>query len=78
MQSNNNKHLEYAFLGTSPSGKTKIWEVHNVTTDSDIGIIRWAGNFRKYAFWPYNDTYYDSACLEDIASFLQEAMDERV
>ena len=70
------KHLEFNFVRNSESGKTKIWTVFNTTTYEHIGNIRWAGNFRKYAFYPNNDTMYDSNCLQDISEFLEKATKE--
>jgi len=66
------KHLEFTFIRFSDSGKTKIWVVVNTTTVERIGLVKWAGNFRKYAFFPNEATAYDSNCLQDIAAFLQE------
>lgn len=70
------KHLEFDFIGASPSGKTKIWAVNNLSNGT-IGEIRWAGNFRKYALYPYNMTLFDSKCLRDIADFLDVVTKDR-
>jgi hypothetical protein len=62
-----NSHITFEPGPDSPSGKTKTWRIKNKDTDEVIGEIRWAGNFRKYAFYPYPHTMYDNACLADIA-----------
>jgi hypothetical protein len=49
--------------------KTKRFIVRNKQAGLTIGIIKWATNFRKYAYYPFHDTYYDPNCLEDIADF---------
>jgi hypothetical protein len=52
-----------------PHAKTEIFIVRNKQAGLTIGLIKWATNFRKYAFYPFNNTYYDPNCLEDIADF---------
>ena len=76
MDTSNSKHLEYQFSGPSSSGKTKTWVVYNHTTDVYIGIIKWAGNFRKYAFFAEPGMMFDASCLEDVAEFLRAEMIE--
>lgn len=71
------KHLEFILVGKSESGKTNLWEVKNKTLNYEIGMIKWAGNFRKYAFYPKNDTMYDSNCLHAIADFLTQVTKDR-
>lgn len=70
-------HLEFSFYDYSESGKTRIWDVYNTTTDESIGAIRWAGNFRKYAFFSRPNIMYDANCLKDIAKFLDKEMEAR-
>lgn len=57
--------------GVSPSGVTKRWRVINKRTNEKVGAIKWYGGFRKYCFFPEDDTLlYDSDCLRLIADFL--------
>jgi len=72
------KHLEFIFHDYSESGKTRIYNVYNTTTNQSIGRIKWAGNFRKYAFYPENNTFYDAQCLVDISEFLKSEMNRRI
>jgi hypothetical protein len=72
MQTSDVRHIEFEYLGDTASGKTSRWRVYNLTTDAHIGVVQWAPNFRKYAFYPFHDTYYDANCLEDIAEFVRE------
>lgn len=39
-------------------------------------MIKWAGNFRKYAFFPENLTQFDPNCLRDIADFCEQKTKE--
>ena len=60
------------------TGKTKIYELspkddHRIV----LGHIQWFGRWRKYAFFPFSETVYETQCLTDIVNFLNELMDER-
>lgn len=68
-------HLEMVFLKDSPSGKTKIWEVRNVTLDETLGTIGWNGGWRKYVY-KSPEAVYDARCLRDIAWMLDRAKDD--
>jgi len=35
-----------------------------------LGLIYWHGAWRKYAFFPDEDTLWDQSCLVEIAAFL--------
>lgn len=77
MDRTESKHIYFDHIRTSPSGKTDIWHLITKNTKLHIGAVRWAGNFRKYAFYPLADTFYDSNCLRDIAEFLEHQMEVR-
>lgn len=57
--------------GATPSGKTKIW---NVLSDDGValGVIRWFGRWRQYAFYPASNTVYERQCLRDLADFCEQ------
>ena len=73
MSDNKSPYIEFRDGGLSPSGKTRIWTVHNINTNEEIGYIRWAGNWRKYVFEDYGPSYYDWKCLRQIADFIESA-----
>lgn len=57
--------------------KTAIYNVVTKENDCTIGQIRWFGQWRKYSFFPYNDTVWESKCLIDIVQFMNELMQKR-
>lgn len=66
------KYIEFRPAGTSKTGLTKIWHVVNPTRyDDQLGVIRWAGNWRKYVFEQSGTVYYDWDCLRVIADFIE-------
>lgn len=61
------------FVERDPLPKTRRWDVINVRTGYDIGEIQWYGGFRKYVFFPENETLFDHDCLKLIADFIETA-----
>jgi len=57
--------------------KTTRYEVRNSENNVLLGIIKWFGAWRKYAFFPYPDTVFETQCLSDITQFLKDLMEER-
>ena len=57
--------------------KTNIYEVWTKNEDDSMGSIklgeiRWFGRFRKYSFYPANDTIYEEVCMQEITDFLKQ------
>lgn len=57
--------------------KTSVWAVEAKLTGAELGIIKWAGTWRRYCFFPNSGTQYDAGCLYDIYSFCKAEMDKR-
>ncbi len=51
--------------------KTKVWIVEASSSDTKLGIVKWHCAWRRYAFFPEEETLYEQACLRDIATFLE-------
>ena len=56
--------------------KTDMFEVWSVYDKCSLGIIKWKANWRKYAFFPYPQTYFEQDCLRDISDFIQKTTKE--
>jgi hypothetical protein len=41
-----------------------------------LGIIKWFGRWRQYAFFPDNGTVYNVECLNDITIHIKELKNE--
>lgn len=54
---------------------TKIWRVDTSSTPEGItiGWIKWFGRWRKYSFFPNNNTVYEETCMREIAHFCESA-----
>lgn len=54
------KYLEFVETGTSPSGRTKRWEVRSISQDASLGGIEWFGRWRQYVFAPGPETVFNN------------------
>lgn len=71
------KWIEFVEQLSGKYRKTKIFGVVNKDTKAVIGIISWYGPFRKYSFFPSQNTVYETTCLKDIIAFIESLMKER-
>lgn len=60
------------FLGR----KTQFWQVVSVK-GAFLGDIKWFGRWRCYAFFPEEETVFNSECLKDLEIFMGKLMHER-
>ena len=58
------KYLDFKLLEQKP--KTEVIGVYSKKSRNILGIIKWYGRWRQYAFFPEIDTLYNSECLNDI------------
>jgi len=57
--------------------KTRVYSVTSRSDNNRIGIIKWYAPWRRYCYFPEEDTIYSSGCLDDINDFIQGLMRER-
>lgn len=50
--------------------KTKVWGVFTKDGGVELGTIKWFPQWRKYSFFPAEQTVFETQCLNDIAQFL--------
>jgi hypothetical protein len=71
--------VQFEFDSSSPSGKTSVWKVINRSFEGStgvyLGVVKWYGAWRCYAFFPTRDTLFESKCLTQIAKFCKEQTD---
>jgi hypothetical protein len=65
------KWIEFEEIETDAKRKTKIFEVVTKEDRFGLGIVKWYGAWRKYAFFPAEQTIFEWDCLRDIAEFCQ-------
>lgn len=67
-----------AFIDRPSNRKTPIYELCNAKNELiHLGKIKYNGAWRKYCFYPIDDTVFDSKCLKDIVDFMNKLNDER-
>lgn len=74
MQTQMNKWIKFDKLERDKKYKTSFWVVRVKATEESLGCIQWFNRWRKYAFFPNEDTVYENDCLMDIAKFINEQM----
>lgn len=58
--------------------KKKTYEVEVTSNDHYVlGNIEWKPGWRRYVFAPEADSEFDSLCLRQISSYIDELMEER-
>jgi len=70
------ENLNFVLMGNSLSGLTQIWNVESAHTGIGLGSVKWYAPWRRYAFYP-SPALFDSACLQEVARFLDGQMTVR-
>lgn len=60
------------FIEAPPKPKTKVWWVVTKDDTTHLGWIAWFSRWRKYGFYPKENTVYEQVCLRDIANFCEQ------
>lgn len=68
------KYLMFRLLEQKP--KTKVIEVISKLHEQRLGIVKWYGAWRQYAFFPENKTLFNVNCLEDIINYIKSYVNE--
>jgi hypothetical protein len=63
------------FKETHDTGKTKVFSVE--CNDAFLGFVKWYAAWRRYTFFPCDDTLFDSSCLKEITVFIDQLMEDR-
>ena len=70
-------YLRFEENEPKPGYKTKTVDVISQRSGDILGIIKWFGRWRQYAFFPSDNTIYNLECLLNINQVLRALMDER-
>lgn len=71
------------FVELAPKPKTKVWAVTTKPSiegehdPSVLGVIKFHGAWRQYAFFPDGDTLYEPKCMSEIADFIKARASEQ-
>jgi len=70
------KWIDFIPTAQDPKKKTKLWFVDIKGTTNCLGRIKWFSRWRKYGFFPIENTVYEEQCLRDISEFIERATKE--
>ena len=77
--SNTDSFIEVSSGEPSVTGKTRIMSVFakdDPIPKCPLGVIKWFGRWRCYAFFPSPGTVFERRCLRDIATFCERVTQE--
>lgn len=69
------EYLEFSLIEQRP--KTKIIGIWAKKNGGRLGLIKWYGPWRQYAFFPENETLYNIGCLGEIQAYIKKMMEGR-
>ena len=76
-KSHKTRWLEIKYKEPSKTGKTHIFDVLTSDGGTNLGKIKWFGPWRKYAFFPEQNTLFETDCLSDISKFLDDLKNKK-
>lgn len=71
-------HINFRNLGKMNGSKgKKVTNTYEVLEKgggltSLLGVIKWFGRWRKYVFFPVQNTLYEETCMREISQFIVE------
>jgi hypothetical protein len=71
------EYIRMVEVAQKPDRKTQVWAVLSNRSNSILGHIKWHGAWRQYCFFPSNNCLFNTGCMNNIVSFIGEAMLER-
>jgi hypothetical protein len=57
--------------------KTKLYSVYTKNQMDKLGVVKWSIAWRCYAFFPDPGTFYETTCLNELATILKRLTDEQ-
>jgi hypothetical protein len=58
--------------------KTDVWHVWSLKQPpAHLGLVKWYGAWRRYAFFPAPETIFEQDCLRDIAAFVESETEKQ-
>lgn len=72
----NTDFLTFVHVEDSPSKKTKIIGIYSVKGGEALGVIQWFAAWRKYCYYTYANTIWDTNCLNAIIECINKLMVE--
>ena len=70
----------YLYFQVARSAKAKTYHVYVYSKNSEIllGTVKWFGRWRQYAFFPEQETVFNTNCLEDIRKCIAALRSDRL
>ena len=69
------KYIHFVKVKGNP--KTSIWICRNNKSNTDLGEVKWYGQWRQYCYFPDGMSVYNIDCLKDIIDFVNQLNKEK-
>ncbi len=64
--------IRFWAMGIPPGQITPRWYVETLEDEDFLGVVKWFGPWRKYAFFPEPQCVFEEVCMREISQFIEE------
>ncbi len=64
-------HIRFVLRPRYAGRMTDVWDVVNKYENVQIGFVSWYAGWRRYCFFPLDNTVFEQVCLREIADFCE-------
>lgn len=57
--------------------KTDVYVIKSRRDNFPLAIIKWSGAWRRYCFFPNDDTIWSVGCMAEVSAFIDGLMEAR-
>lgn len=68
------KFVRFELTLTNKLDGTSTFAIYNNITGENLGIIDWHDDWKKYCFFPNDDTLWEVECLGEVIDYIKELM----
>ncbi len=65
------KWIRFVEVDNFGDSSTKKWQVVAKKDEFLLGEVQWFGRWKRYAFFPFEETLFEATCLRDLAAFCE-------
>ncbi len=65
------KYMVANLLPRPTHQKTSLWDIRSSKGNSLLGVVRWYGAWRQYAFMPSANIVLNPDCMDELSAFIR-------
>lgn len=70
------QYIHFVNRGIPTGRKMPVWECYNTHHSELLGTVQWDGPWRQYVYEPAGWAIYSRGCLNDVADFIRQLMEQ--